>query len=834
MCYVPKARTTVPKLVLSQHRTGHDRLCRFDEHAYAKFDPKMDLFYPAHKRTQIFFPDKRLLEFDSGKLTRLATLLFDLKRGDHKCLIFTQMSKMLDTLETFLCLHGYTYVRLDGSTKVEMRQKLMERFNKDPKLFVFILSTRSGGLGINLVGADTVIFYDTDWNPAMDAQAQDRAHRIGQTRDVHIYRLVCEHSVEENILKKAQQKRHLDFLAITSGNFTTDFFSENNLKDMVGEKAEKEGGGNETDSKATTTDIDETYTRPRSKRTKRDYSYASHTDGTSADEMDSDDDDDNDDAVDENFEVASSEDDDETTLAREEERQKKAGECVKKEISSLKEEGEMSIEELRKKYCMDGAAGAMSDSGPDENASDDDDEGSNGMGSDGVSDSDDDEDFEGGGSEEDDESTLAREEARQKQLGVKADAEISSLEKEGEMSIEELRKLYQVDGLADFKPELDGEDEADLNQMVQDGMGSDEDGTDNDDDDESFDGDAGSEDDDETTLAREEKRQQVSGATAEAEISSLEKEGEMSIEDLRKLYQMDGMADFEQDGGSGAEGSGADDGSSSDDEEDANGDEKRLEKTAPAAVEVSTSDAGETAEVEFEPDTKTASELLTAADASDDDSEDFEDDGDDSDDETTIAMQEKTDRMNGQQAAEIDNLQNENELPLEELLKMYGISKDTLMDGTASEAEGSVSSTVHNGSKTGDLTDGSESAAGTESEVPFLALPYLSLPSFLPYLSFPRISFPHLSLPSFLPYLSFPCLPSIPSLPFLTLPSLPFRTFPSFLTVPSFLAFTFLSLPYLTLPYLTFPFLTLPLFISLLVLPFLTFLHALAFPYLGG
>lgn len=79
-------------------------------------------------------------------------------------------------------------------------------FNNDPRIFCFILSTRSGGLGINLTGADTVVFYDSDWNPTMDAQAQDRCHRIGQTRDVHIYRLVCERTVEENILKKAQQK----------------------------------------------------------------------------------------------------------------------------------------------------------------------------------------------------------------------------------------------------------------------------------------------------------------------------------------------------------------------------------------------------------------------------------------------------------------------------------------------------------------------------------------------------------------------------------------------------------------------------------------------------
>lgn len=130
-------------------------------------------------------------------------------------------------------IHSHTYFRLDGSTKVEKRQSFMDRFNRDEKIFCFILSTRSGGLGINLTGADSVIFYDSDWNPAMDAQAQDRAHRIGQTRDVHIYRLVSEHTVEENILKKAQQKRHLDFLVMAEGQFTTDFFSKANLRELV-------------------------------------------------------------------------------------------------------------------------------------------------------------------------------------------------------------------------------------------------------------------------------------------------------------------------------------------------------------------------------------------------------------------------------------------------------------------------------------------------------------------------------------------------------------------------------------------------------------------------
>lgn len=116
------------------------------------------------------------------------SLLRRLKTGSHRVLIFTQMAKMLDVLEAFLNHHGYIYLRLDGSTKIDQRQLLMERFNTDKRIFVFILSTRSGGIGVNLTGADTVIFYDSDWNPTMDAQAQDRCHRIGQTRDVHIYR----------------------------------------------------------------------------------------------------------------------------------------------------------------------------------------------------------------------------------------------------------------------------------------------------------------------------------------------------------------------------------------------------------------------------------------------------------------------------------------------------------------------------------------------------------------------------------------------------------------------------------------------------------------------
>ncbi|KAI8393900.1 SNF2 family N-terminal domain-containing protein [Radiomyces spectabilis] len=185
-----------------------------------------DIFHPIYSRLSVAFPDKRLLQYDCGKLQKLATLLRELAAGGHRVLIFTQMTRVLDVLEAFLNMHGHRYLRLDGATKVEKRQILTEQFNNDKRILVFILSTRSGGLGINLTGADTVIFYDSDWNPSMDKQCQDRAHRIGQTRDVHIYRFVTEYTIEENIFKKANQKRMLDNVVIQEGAFTTDYFNK--------------------------------------------------------------------------------------------------------------------------------------------------------------------------------------------------------------------------------------------------------------------------------------------------------------------------------------------------------------------------------------------------------------------------------------------------------------------------------------------------------------------------------------------------------------------------------------------------------------------------------
>jgi len=192
-------------------------------------DSDYDPFHTARIRLSIAFPDRALIQYDCGKLQALARLLRQLQVGGHRALIFTQMTKVLDILEQFLNLHGYVYLRLDGSTKIEQRQAMTERFNNDPRIPVFILSSRSGGLGINLTGADTVIFYDLDWNPAMDKQCQDRCHRIGQTRDVHIYRFVSEGTIEANILRKSNQKRMLDDVVIQEGDFTTEHLNRMDL-----------------------------------------------------------------------------------------------------------------------------------------------------------------------------------------------------------------------------------------------------------------------------------------------------------------------------------------------------------------------------------------------------------------------------------------------------------------------------------------------------------------------------------------------------------------------------------------------------------------------------
>lgn len=136
----------------------------------------------------------------SGKLGVLDKLLKKLLAEKHKTLIFSQFTIMLNVLEVFCRMRGYKFCRIDGNVSLEVRDKMVKTFYEDEEYNIFLLSTRAGGLGLNLVAADRVIIYDIDWNPQNDLQAMDRAYRIGQTKAVTVYRLVTEHSIEERML----------------------------------------------------------------------------------------------------------------------------------------------------------------------------------------------------------------------------------------------------------------------------------------------------------------------------------------------------------------------------------------------------------------------------------------------------------------------------------------------------------------------------------------------------------------------------------------------------------------------------------------------------------
>lgn len=168
--------------------------------------------------TDISVPSMRRFVTDSGKLAKLDQLLRELKNGGHRVLLYFQMTRMIDLMEEYLTYRNYKYCRLDGSTKLEDRRDTVHDFQTRPEIFIFLLSTRAGGLGINLTSADTVIFYDSDWNPTIDSQAMDRAHRLGQTKQVTVYRLITRGTIEERIRKRAMQKEEVQRVVITGGD----------------------------------------------------------------------------------------------------------------------------------------------------------------------------------------------------------------------------------------------------------------------------------------------------------------------------------------------------------------------------------------------------------------------------------------------------------------------------------------------------------------------------------------------------------------------------------------------------------------------------------------
>ncbi|KAI0389325.1 SNF2 family N-terminal domain-containing protein [Xylariaceae sp. FL0594] len=161
-----------------------------------------------------------LLWRTAGKFELLDRILPKYRATGHRVLMFFQMTAIMDIMEDFLRFRGIQYLRLDGTTKSEDRSDLLKTFNApDSPYFMFLLSTRAGGLGLNLQTADTVIIYDSDWNPHQDLQAQDRAHRIGQKNEVRILRLISSNSVEEKILERARYKLDLDGKVIQAGRF---------------------------------------------------------------------------------------------------------------------------------------------------------------------------------------------------------------------------------------------------------------------------------------------------------------------------------------------------------------------------------------------------------------------------------------------------------------------------------------------------------------------------------------------------------------------------------------------------------------------------------------
>eukprot|EP01119_Soliformovum_irregulare_P006887 TRINITY_DN1929_c1_g1_i2.p1 TRINITY_DN1929_c1_g1~~TRINITY_DN1929_c1_g1_i2.p1 ORF type:complete len:1376 (+),score=395.63 TRINITY_DN1929_c1_g1_i2:257-4129(+) len=213
---------------------------------------------------------------NSGKLVLLNKLLLRLKETGHRVLIFSQMVRMLDILSDYLRGCGFQFQRLDGSMARDERQRKLDHFNaKDSLDFCFLLSTRAGGLGINLSTADTVIIFDSDWNPQNDLQAEARAHRIGQKNVVNIYRLITRGTVEEDILQRAKNKMVLDHLVIqTMGDSGAREISEKTHGNQPFNKDElaallrfgakelfKEEEGSQAENKEPEMDIDEILAR---------------------------------------------------------------------------------------------------------------------------------------------------------------------------------------------------------------------------------------------------------------------------------------------------------------------------------------------------------------------------------------------------------------------------------------------------------------------------------------------------------------------------------------------------------------------------------------------
>lgn len=181
----------------------------------------------------------------SGKMKVVAEVLKVWKKQGHRVLLFSQTQQMLDILENFLRSSGYSYRRMDGLTPVKQRMVLIDEFNNSSEVFIFILTTKVGGLGTNLTGANRVIIYDPDWNPSTDMQARERAWRIGQQRDVTVYRLITRGTIEEKVYHR-QIYKHFLTNKILKNPQQRRFFKARDMRDLFTLKDDNDGGSTET------------------------------------------------------------------------------------------------------------------------------------------------------------------------------------------------------------------------------------------------------------------------------------------------------------------------------------------------------------------------------------------------------------------------------------------------------------------------------------------------------------------------------------------------------------------------------------------------------------
>ncbi|XP_023576411.1 E1A-binding protein p400 isoform X3 [Octodon degus] len=231
-CVIPPVVAAPPSLWVARPPARYRRRLRaLQQHLREHTAPYLRQLRQLTTLRSLQFPELRLVQFDSGKLEALAILLQKLKSEGRRVLILSQMVLMLDILEMFLNFHYLTYIRIDENANSEQRQELMRSFNRDRRIFCALLSTHSRATGINLVEADTVVFYDNDLNPVMDAKAQEWCDRIGRCKDIHIYRLVSGNSIEEKLLKNGT-KDLIREVAAQGNDYSMAFLTQRTIQEL--------------------------------------------------------------------------------------------------------------------------------------------------------------------------------------------------------------------------------------------------------------------------------------------------------------------------------------------------------------------------------------------------------------------------------------------------------------------------------------------------------------------------------------------------------------------------------------------------------------------------